>query len=73
MSDEFLRMLYKLSDGEFKIIEKYKVGLDVGIPNDQTDDIVDDLHKKDLLKKIGSSKILLTFEGKKWIEDLHSG
>ena len=51
MSDEFLRKLYKLSDGEYKIIEKYKVGELVGLSNSQTDDIVNDLYKIGLIKK----------------------
>ena len=51
MSDEFLRKLYKLSDGESKIIEKYKVGEQVGLSNSQTDDIVNDLYKIGLIKK----------------------
>ena len=69
MSDEFLRKLYKLSDGEYKIIEKYKVGEQVGILNSQTDDIVDELHKIGFIKKIGMTKILITFEGKKEVEE----
>ena len=69
MSDEFLRKLYKLSDGEYKIIEKYKVGEQVGVLNSQTDDIVDELHKIGFIKKIGMTKILMTFEGKKEVEE----
>ena len=68
MSDEFLRKLYKLSDGEYKIIEKYKVGEEVGVLNSK-DDIVDELHKIGLIKKIGTTKILMTFEGKKEVEE----
>jgi len=70
MSDEFLRKLYKLSDGEYKIIEKYKVGEEVGVLN-STDDIVvvDELHKIGFIKKIGTTKILMTFEGKKEVEE----
>lgn len=64
MSDEFLRKLYKLSDGEYKIIEKYKVGEQVGVLN-SADDIVDELHKIGFIKKIRTTKILMTFEGKK--------
>jgi hypothetical protein len=68
MSDEFLRKLYKLSDGEYKIIEKYKVGEEVGVLN-STDDIVDELHKIGSIKKIGTTKILMTFEVKKEVEE----
>lgn len=52
MSNEFLRKLYNLSDGEYKIIEKYKVGAEIGVSNSQTDDIVDDLDKMGLVKII---------------------
>lgn len=68
MSDEFLRKLYKLSDGEFKIIEKYKVEEEVGVSNSQTDDIVNDLDKIGLIKK-RFQQILLAFEGKKDVEE----
>ena len=57
MSYEFLRKLYKLSDGEYKIIEKYKVGEEVGVLN-STDDIVDELHKIGFIKKLGRLKYL---------------
>ena len=69
MSNEFLRKLYNLSDGEYKIIEKYKVGAEIGVSNSQTDDIVDDLDKMGLVKKIGTTKVLMTFEGKTEIEE----
>lgn len=52
MSDEFLKALYKMSGGEYKIIERYKVGREIGIPNTQVDDIVDDLDNMGLVKKI---------------------
>ena len=68
MSDEFLKALYRISDGEYKIIEMYKVGKDIGIPNIQVDDIVNDLSNMGLIKKIGETKILLTFEGKQEVE-----
>ena len=64
MSDEFLKALYKMSGGEYKIIERYKVGREIGISNTQVDDIVDDLDNMGLVKKIGETKILMTFEGK---------
>jgi Mn-dependent DtxR family transcriptional regulator len=46
----------------------YKVGKDIGIPNTQVDDIVNDLANMGLIKKIGETKILLTFEGKQEVE-----
>lgn len=70
MSDEFLKALYKMSGGEYKIIERYKVGREIGIPNIQVDDIVDDLDNMGLVKKIGETKILMTFEGKLEAESL---
>ena len=64
MSDEFLKALYKRSAGEYKIIERYKVGTEIWITNTQVDDIVDDLDNMGLVTKIGETKILMTFEGK---------
>ena len=52
MSDEFLRKLYDMSGGEYEIFDKYKVGVEVGISNSQTDDFVDDLHNMGLIKKL---------------------
>lgn len=51
MSDEFLRKLYDMSGGKYKIFDRYKVGGEVGISNRQTDDFVDDLHNMGLIKK----------------------
>lgn len=64
MSDEFLRKLYEMSDGDYKIFDRYRVGSEVGLSNSQTDDIIDDLHNMGLIKKIGETKILMTLEGK---------
>ncbi len=70
MTDEFLKKLYEMSGGDYKIIERYKVGKEIGMPNTQVDDIVDDLDNMGLIKKIGETKILLTFEGKEQVETL---
>lgn len=70
MTDEFLKKLYEMSGGDYKIIERYKVGKEIGMPNTQVDDIVDDLDNMGLIKKIGETKILLTFEGKEQVERL---
>ena len=69
MSDEFLNKFYQMTSGVYKIFDKYKVGSKLGLSNSQTDDIVDDLHNIGLIKKIGMSKILMTFEGKKEVEE----
>jgi Mn-dependent DtxR family transcriptional regulator len=58
-----------MTSGEYKIFDKYKVGSKLGLSNSQTHDIVDDLHNIGLIKKIGMSKILMTFEGKKEVEE----
>jgi Mn-dependent DtxR family transcriptional regulator len=68
MSDEFLRKLYEMSDGDYKIFDRYRVGSGVGLSNSQTDDIIDDLHNMGLIKKIGETKILMTLEGKQETE-----
>jgi hypothetical protein len=63
MSDEFLKKLYEMSDGEYIIFDRYDVGRIVGISNSQNDDIVDDLYNMGLLKK-GQNNVVLSFEGK---------
>ena len=70
MTDEFLKKLYEMSRGDYKIIERYKVGKEIDMPNTQVDDIVDDHDNIGLIKKIGETKILLTFEGKEQVETL---
>ena len=70
MTDEFLKKLYEMSGGDYKIIERYKIGKEIGMQNTQVDDIVDDLDNMGLIKKIGETKILLTFEGKEQVERL---
>jgi Mn-dependent DtxR family transcriptional regulator len=64
MSDEFLKKLYEMSDGEYIIFDRYDVGRIVGISNSQNDDIVDDLYNMGLLKKVGQNNVVLSFEGK---------
>lgn len=51
ISEQFLRKLCEMSDGEYKIFDQYKVGRRIGIFKSQTDDIVDELHNKGLIKK----------------------
>ena len=68
MSHEFLRKLYEMSDGDYKIFDRYRVGNEVGPSNSQTDDIIEDLHNMGLIKKIGETKILMTLEGKQETE-----
>jgi Mn-dependent DtxR family transcriptional regulator len=68
MSDEFLRKLYEMSDGDYKIFDRYRVESKIVLSNSQTDNIIDDLHNMGLIKKIGETKILMTLEGKQAIE-----
>lgn len=72
ISEQYLRKLCEMSNGEYKIIDRYKVGRRIGIFKSQTDDTVNELHSKGLIKKIGSSNVLLTFEGKQEVERLRS-
>jgi DNA-binding MarR family transcriptional regulator len=51
VSTEFLRKLYEMSAGDYEIIDKYKVGDQLGITNSQTDDAVENLDKMGLIKK----------------------
>lgn len=68
MSDEYLEKLYEMSGAEYKIFDNYKVAREVGISNGQIDDIVDDHHNMGFVKKIGTTKVLLTFAGKQEVE-----
>jgi hypothetical protein len=68
MPDIFLRKLYEMSNGEYKIFDRYRVRSEVGLSNSQTDDIIDDLHNTGLIKKIAETKILMTLEGKQETE-----
>ena len=36
MSDEFLRKLYEMSDGDYKIFDRYRVESEIGLSNSQT-------------------------------------
>lgn len=56
MPDVFLRKLYEMSNGEYKIFDRYRVGSEVGLSNIQTDDIIDDLHNMGLIKKLARPK-----------------
>lgn len=50
MSDEFLKKLCAMSDGDYKIFDRFRVGSEVGLSNSQTDAIIDDLHNMGLIK-----------------------
>jgi hypothetical protein len=69
MSDEFLRKLYEMSDGDYEIFDRYRVGSEVDLSNSQIDDIIDDLHNMELIKKIGETKKLMTLEDKQETRD----
>ena len=56
--------------GSNEVLDQYKVGRRLGLSNSQTDDIVDDLNMG-LIKKIRDSKILMTIDGKKEVEDAY--
>ena len=67
MSDEFLKKLYEMSDGEYIIFDRYKVGRIVGISNSQTKDIVDELCNMGVLIRVGETNEVLSFEGKQQV------
>ena len=56
--------------GSNEVLDQYKVGSRLGLSNSQTDDIVDDLNMG-LIKIIRDSKILMTIDGKKKVEDAY--
>ncbi|MDW0220643.1 MAG: hypothetical protein QOG24_06985 [Nitrososphaeraceae archaeon] len=56
--------------GSNEVLDQYKVGSILGLSNSQTYDIVDDLNMG-LIKIIRDSKILMTIDGKKKVEDAY--
>ena len=50
MPDEFLKKLCAMSDGDYNIFDRFRVGSEVGLSNSQTDAIIDDLHNMGLIK-----------------------
>jgi hypothetical protein len=60
--DQFLRKLNDLAKGELTPIDRYEVGGELNLPNDETDSIVTDLEARGSIKKLLPTKIMLTQE-----------
>jgi len=64
IGDKFLRKLYeKTINNEVETIDRYEIGKEVGLLDDQTDHIVDELTSDGYIKKIDGTKIYLTDDG----------
>ena len=67
--EHFLKTLYDLSERELRAIDRYEVGKQLNLRNEETDAIVDLLIDRGRITKIaGSSKIMLDFKEKKILD-----
>jgi hypothetical protein len=69
LSDEFVDILYELSEGDLRILDRYEVGQKLALDKKQTDAVVEELYGKRQLQKIPGTRIVLTPAVK---EDLES-
>jgi len=68
ISDMFLNRLYDISKGEIRSINRYEVGEQLNLPNDETDGIVDRLRNSGMITKTTGTNVLLTLEAKSKID-----
>lgn len=67
--EHFLKTLYDLSERELRAIDRYEVGKQLNLPNEETDAIVNLLIDRGRITKIaGSSKIMLDLKEKKILD-----
>ena len=66
--DQFLIKLYHLSKGEFTTIDRYEVGKELDLPNQETDAIVDELSNRGRVRKMVGTKIMLSLNEKKILD-----
>lgn len=67
--EHFLKTLYDLSERELRAIDRYEVGKQLNLPNEETDAIVNLLIDRGRITKIaGSSKIILDLKEKKILD-----
>jgi hypothetical protein len=56
----FLKKLFEITGGEFRIVNRYEVGEKLGLDSSETDDTVKQLSEIGMLKIMSLSKIILT-------------
>ena len=66
--DRFLIKLYHLSKGESATINRYKVGKELDLSNEETDAIVDELSDRGRITKLLGTKIMLSLNEKKILD-----
>ena len=72
LSEEFIDTLYEMSEGDFKILDRYEVGQKLALDKRQTDAVVEELYDKRQLQKIPETKIVLTPPEKEVLESRKS-
>jgi hypothetical protein len=58
----FLKKLFEITGGEFRIVNRYEVGEKLGLDSSATDDTVKQLSEIGMIKIMLGSKIILTQE-----------
>lgn len=66
--DQFLIKLYHLSKGELTTIDRYDIGKELELPNQETDAIVDELSDRGRITKMVGTKIMLSPNEKKILD-----
>ena len=66
--DRFLIKLYHLSKGELTNIDRYEVGKELDLSNQETDAIVDELSDIGRITKMVGTKIMLSLNEKKILD-----
>jgi hypothetical protein len=56
----FLKKLFEITGGEFRIVNRYEVGEKLGLDSSETDDIVKQLSEMHMIKIMEGPKIILT-------------
>jgi hypothetical protein len=72
LSEEFIDRLYEMAEGDLKTFDRYEVGQELGLDNEQTDAVVEELYGKRQLQKIPGTKIVLTPPAKEVLESKKS-
>ena len=66
--EHFLTKLYHLSNRKLTPIDRYEVGKELKLPNQETDAIVDELSDRGRITKIEGTKIMLSLNEKKILD-----
>jgi hypothetical protein len=66
--EQFLQKLYDMAKGQLTTIDRYDVGNELDLPNDETDAIVDVLTDTGKITKMAGSTIMLTVDAQNEIK-----